>query len=154
MLWAGGFHHESDYVLVFFINKIHFDFGNLPVPHAERHCRVNKRLQFIDSHVMVSARRVMPESAVSRVTVVDRRFALIDRPPTPLVRFLNLQYKKLPVPLQRGRPLLDRRQRLLQIFNNVHHILNPHRNPDQSIRNSNRFSPFLAQRRMRHGCRM
>ena len=77
MLWAGGFHHESDYVLVFFIDKIYFDFGNLPVPHAKRHCRVNKLLQFTDSHVMVSARRIMPESAVSRVTVVDRCFALI-----------------------------------------------------------------------------
>ena len=102
VLWAGGFHHESDYVLAFFIDKIHFDFGNLPVPHAERHCRVNKLLQFIDSHVMVSARRIMPESTVCRVTVVDRRFALIDRPPTPLMRSLNLQYKKLPVPLHVG----------------------------------------------------
>jgi len=37
VLWAGGFHHESDYVLVFFIDKIYFDFGNLPVPHAKRH---------------------------------------------------------------------------------------------------------------------
>ena len=78
MLWAGGFHHESDYVLVFFIDKIYFDFGSLPVPHAERHCRVNKLLQFIDSHVMVSPRRIMPESTLGRVTVVDRRFALID----------------------------------------------------------------------------
>jgi hypothetical protein len=74
---TGGFHHESDYVLVFFINKIYFDFGNLAVPHAKRHCRVNKLLQFIDSHVMAPPRRIMPESAVSRVTVVDRRFAPI-----------------------------------------------------------------------------
>ena len=154
MLWAGGFHHESDYVLVFFINKIYLDFGNLPVAHAKRHCRVKKLLQFIDSHVIVSPRRIMAESAVSRVTVVGRRFALIAPLPTPLVRFLYLQDKTLPVLLQREQPLLERRQRLLQIFDNVPHILNPHRNPDQSIRNSNRFAPFLAQRCMRHGCRM
>jgi hypothetical protein len=77
VLWARGFHHESEYVLAFFIDKIYFDFGNLPLPHAERHCRVNKLLQFADSLVMVSPRRIMPESAVSRVTVVDRRFALV-----------------------------------------------------------------------------
>ena len=39
MLWAGGFHHDSDYVLVFFIGNIYFDLGNLAVLHAERHCR-------------------------------------------------------------------------------------------------------------------
>jgi len=73
VLWAGGFHHESDYVLVFFIDKIYFDFGNLPVPHAERHCRVNKMLQFIDSHGMVLAQRMMPKTALGRMGIVVRR---------------------------------------------------------------------------------
>ena len=54
MLWAGSFLDDSDYVLVFFIDKVHFDFRNLPILHAERHCRVNKLLQFTDSHGMVS----------------------------------------------------------------------------------------------------
>ena len=154
MLWAGGFHHESDDVLVFFIDKIYFDFGSLPVPHAERRCRVNKLLQFIDSHVMVSPRRIMPESAVTRVSVVDRRFPLIPPAnPASEIPIPAIQDFARPAPTG-GSPFLDPRQRLLQIFDNVPHILNPHRNPDQPICNSNRFAPLLSQRCMRHGCRM
>lgn len=75
VLWAGGFHHESGYVLVFFIDKIYFDFGNLPVPHAERHCRVNQVLQFIDSHVMVRpdalCRKVLSAARLSLTGVLQ-----------------------------------------------------------------------------------
>jgi hypothetical protein len=67
VLGAGGFHHDSDYVLVFFIDKIYFDLGNLAVLHMERHCRVDKMLQVIDSHVTVSP-RIMPENDVRRMT--------------------------------------------------------------------------------------
>src|SRR5215469_5821598 len=75
VLWTGGFHHESGYVLVFFIDEIYFDFGNLPVPHAERHRRVNKLLQFMDSHVMVHpdalCRKVLSAARLSVTRVLQ-----------------------------------------------------------------------------------
>ena len=54
MLGTGGFHHDRDYALVIFINKIHFDFGNFAVLQAEGYCTVDKLLQVIDSHVQGS----------------------------------------------------------------------------------------------------
>lgn len=55
MFGARGFQNGSDYVLVLFIDKIYFDPGSLTVRHADRDCPVDKLLQLMNSHALVSA---------------------------------------------------------------------------------------------------